>query len=119
MSRRVLFLAALFALVSSIGAHAGCRLQASSIPISLGEGKSTTATWMSPKDLAPGEKVPVLLVFGGFESADEVLSLLHPDVCVGLASFNYPFSAPRQLRFPESLRALPEAKALYRQTVRG
>src|SRR5262245_8590213 len=90
------------------------------IPIDLGQGKSTMATLSLP-EAAGGEKLPTLLVFGGFERAGEVLSLLYPATTarVAFASFDYPFTAPRRIEFPKSLRSLPEAKALYPSTVRG
>jgi dienelactone hydrolase len=63
--------------------------------------------------------VPALLVVGGFESAGKVLSLLHPKMPVALASFDYPFQASRDLKFPQSLRDLPEAKQVFPKTVAG
>lgn len=63
--------------------------------------------------------MPALLVFGGFESAAEVLSLLKPKIPVVLASFDYPFKASRQLSFPGSLKDLPEAKRVFPDTVAG
>jgi dienelactone hydrolase len=91
------------------------------VPIVLGERTGATATLSLPATVAPGERLPALLVFGGFESAGQVLSLLAPvkGAAVALASFDYPFSAPRKLEFPGSLSALPEARALYPSTVLG
>lgn len=77
------------------------------------------ATLKIPQKLRPGEKVPVFLVFGGFESAAQVLGLLHPHQPVALASFDYPFTGSRDLRFPGGLLALPEAKQVFPRTQRG
>lgn len=65
------------------------------------------------------KKNAALLVFGGFEQAAHVLTLLHPTDPIVLASFDYPFAPPREFRFPESLRFAPEAKRAVRDTIDG
>ena len=83
------------------------------------DGPLLQATLRLPQGLGPGQKIPVLLIFGGFESAGMVLDLVHSKQPMALASFDYPFSGSRGLKFPEDLKALPEAKRLFPTTVRG
>jgi dienelactone hydrolase len=92
------------------------RFETRHIALEAGVADPIVATVKVPQGLRPGEKVPAFLVFGGFESAAHVLGLLHPRKPVALASFDYPFSASRDLRFPKSLAALPEAKRLFPRT---
>ncbi len=87
--------------------------------IPLADDRQALATLKLPAGLKAGQKIPVLLIFGGFESAADVLGLIHTDKPIALASFDYPFNAPRKLTFPESLKYLPEAKRVYPDTVRG
>lgn len=89
------------------------------LTVRLSEDRTAIATVRVPRLLRPGQRVPVLLIFGGFESAGRVLDLLHPDIPIVLASFDYPFPADRRFRFPESLKWLPEAKRLQQRTVSG
>lgn len=72
-----------------------------------------------PKNLQPGQKVPVILVFGGFESAHQVLELVHPKIPVALASFDYPYDGARRIQFPEALGSIFEAKRIFPQTLQG
>lgn len=87
------------------------------IPVT--QGRSVQATLRLPRTQMAGRKIPVFLIFGGFESATKVLDLIHPKKPVALASFDYPFLESRDLKLPGSLRALPEAKRLFPTTVRG
>lgn len=67
----------------------------------------------------PTPRYPALLVFGGFQEAAKVLTLLSPDFPIILASFDYPFSPPRKFEFPGSLRFGPEVKAMGVGTLEG
>jgi dienelactone hydrolase len=62
---------------------------------------------------------PVVMIFGGFENAGRVLELVQPDRPAILASFDYPFTPPRKLEFPASLRYLPQAKRFIHETIEG
>jgi dienelactone hydrolase len=64
-------------------------------------------------------KLPVLLVFGGFEEAKKVLDRVRPSKPALVASFDYPYLPPRKFIFPESLKYAPEAKRAVRDTVSG
>lgn len=63
--------------------------------------------------------VPLILLFGGFEEAGKVLSLITPSMPVILASFDYPFTPPRTFRFPSSLSHAPQAKQAVHATLEG
>lgn len=67
----------------------------------------------------PGEKFPVVLVFGGFENAARVLDLFTVQKRWVLASFDYPFRGRRPLRFPESILDLREARRMVQLTPRA
>jgi pimeloyl-ACP methyl ester carboxylesterase len=111
----------LLLLVASLGSQIARAqgMRTETLDIRLSETRTARATLEVPENRPNGKKLPALVVFGGFESAADVLALVHPGLPVALASFDYPFSASRRLQFPESLRALPEAKALYPLTVHG
>jgi dienelactone hydrolase len=87
--------------------------------VQLSPGLKTEATLLIPTKLKPGEKVPGVMIFGGFESAARVLELIQPETPVVLASFDYPYSAPRVFKFPDSLKTAPEAKLLFPRTLDG
>lgn len=73
---------------------------------------SLTAAWdveavlRVPTESDPKEKRPVVLIFGGFEEAGGVLSLIHPNEPVILASFDYPYRGSRKISFPSVLLEL-------------
>ena len=98
-----------------------CVNESSKIPISLQISHELILHGMLklPPNLKPNQKVPVLLVFGGFESADRVLDLIHINIPIALASFDYPFDAPRRIRFPQSFPSLFQARQLFPQTMKG
>lgn len=50
-----------------------------------------------------GERLPAVIVLGGFETAGRVLDLLDPKKPVVLASFDYPFDGSKKFKFPRSL----------------
>lgn len=89
------------------------------IPFAVAPGRTLEAELREPSDLRPHEKLPLLLVFGGFEKAGQVLSLLHTRQRVALASFDYPFAPPRRFEFPACLGYAPELKQMIRETVQG
>jgi dienelactone hydrolase len=87
------------------------------VPVS--EGRSVMATIKLPKHLWPGQKVPVFMIFGGFESAGKVLELIHPHGPVALASFDYPFTSSRKFELRDGIQSLMEARELFPKTVQG
>ncbi|MGK5087177.1 hypothetical protein WDW86_06430 [Bdellovibrionota bacterium FG-2] len=87
--------------------------------VQVSDDRLVHATLNLPSGLLPGQRVPVLMVFGGFEGAGRVLDLIHTEKPIALASFDYPFSQSRNLKFPGVLQALPEAKQLFPATVQG
>jgi dienelactone hydrolase len=87
------------------------------IPIS--KSPAIQATLRVPKTRTPNQKFPLFLVFGGFESADRVLDLFHSDTPVALASFDYPFTQPREFKLADSYSALPQLKQLFPRTLDG
>ncbi len=90
------------------------------VPLALADGTNVSATLrICGKGSAAGKRLPVVLLFGGFENAARVLDLITPTAPIALASFDYPFSPPRQMAFPDSLRFLPEAKRFIHQTQEG
>jgi pimeloyl-ACP methyl ester carboxylesterase len=95
------------------------RYDSITVPLERTGESPIVATLNLPLGLKPGEKVPAFLVFGGFESAAQVLGLLHPHRAVALASFDYPFSGSRDLKFPGGLLVLPEAKRVFPKTQLG
>ena len=50
---------------------------------------------------------PALMLFGGFRGAARVLDAVPQDLPLIVASFDYPFDAPRRFRFPQSFADLP------------
>ncbi len=65
-------------------------------------------------------KLPVLMVFGGFKYADQVLTLPSPKLPIALMSFPYPFDPPKKpFQFPGSLKLLPDAKKTIWNTLWG
>jgi dienelactone hydrolase len=88
----------------------------------LSTGTAITAHLMLPDTYGVTQsdvRHPVLLVFGGFEEAGHVLDLIHPSVPIIVASFDYPFEAPRKFEFPGSLRFAPQAKQAVHETIEG
>lgn len=106
-------------LTSVIASAADCRGTESRFPVQVAEAQFVEATLRLPGCLEAGQKVPVFLIFGGFESAGKVLDLIHPTEPLALASFDYPFTASRKLEFRDGFRILREGKVLYPETVRG
>lgn len=92
------------------------------VPLKLPDGATITANILvpGPRKLADLDaKMPVLLIFGGFEDAAKMLEQLDPKLPVIVSSFNYPFEPPRRFEFPESLHDLPDAKRAITQTING
>jgi hypothetical protein len=56
------------------------------------------------------QKYPALLIFGGFETAGDVLNLLPQGVPVIFATFDYPYRGPRKFEFPNTLFEFPKLK---------
>jgi len=70
----------------------------------------------TPKELHQAPQ-SLLFLFGGFEEANKVLDLVSPETPVALASFDYPFDAPRKFTFPESLTLLPKARKTLHSSI--
>lgn len=81
-----------------------------------GEKRSVWVQIRRPKLRRRGEKLPVVMVFGGFENAARVLDLFTVQKRWVLASFDYPFRGRRPLRFPESVGDIREARRMVRLT---
>lgn len=64
-------------------------------------------------------KLPVVLLFGGFEGAAHVLELFRADRPVYLASFDYPYEPQRKFDFPGDLRHIPAARRAIHDTLDG
>lgn len=88
-----------------------------SLPISM--GRFIQATVRMPKCIKQQGRLPVFMIFGGFESAAHVLDLVHPHQPVVLASFDYPFSVSRKLRFRDVFEIIKQSKTLFLDTVAG
>ncbi len=88
------------------------------IPVRLKDASTVKASLRlcGAKSISGTQKLPVVLLFGGFENAARVLDLISPSQPVALATFDYPFEPPRQMEFPASLKFLPEAKAFILRT---
>ncbi|HAR42411.1 MAG TPA: hypothetical protein DCS07_07230 [Bdellovibrionales bacterium] len=91
------------------------------LPLVLESGRRITAQLKIPSGVKTQSALqhPVLLVFGGFQHAAEVLELLYPQKSYILASFDYPFDPPRRFEFPGSLRLAGQAKRMVHDTLDG
>jgi dienelactone hydrolase len=90
------------------------------VKFALASGRKIEAHIRVPDQVrSAGQKYPAIMIFGGFEEAGKVLSLVTPKVPVVLASFDYPFDPPRKFEFPESLQFLPDARRAVRETFEG
>jgi len=72
-----------------------------------------------PEPKGKPARLPALLVFGGFDTADKVLDLLEPGAPVVLATFGYPYPGEKRFRFPRTLLDAPAVKAAVRDTSSG
>lgn len=63
--------------------------------------------------------LPALMVFGGFESAGQVLDLLPRREDIVMASFDYPFQGSRKFQFPRTIKEGPMLKQSLIDTVSG
>jgi hypothetical protein len=87
------------------------------IPLTLDDGRTVEARLRLPVD-AEGP-FPVVMLFGGFRTADAVLDLVHTTRPVAWANFDYPFEGPRKFRFPQSLKLAPQMRAAIHGTFDG
>lgn len=69
------------------------------------------------KPRARSSRLPALLLFGGFEEAARVLELVHPGRPIVIASFDYPYQAPRKFRFPHTFGDVPKMRSAVRDTL--
>lgn len=93
-------------------------IESQPLPFNLPSGRSVVAQLRIPPRI-DGQRLPVLLVFGGFEHARQVVDLIHPKAPIIVASFDYPFDAPRKFEFPDSLRYASMAKQAINDTIAG
>lgn len=89
------------------------------VSFTLQNGKTLTGRLLVPVREDKKSRLPVLSVFGGLERAAKVLELIHPKVPVIVASFDYPFDAPRKFVFPDSLKFAPVAKQAVADMLEG
>ncbi len=73
---------------------------------------------LRPKHVGKG-LLPVVYLFGGFEEAARVLDLIHPKRPIAVASFDYPFHAPRRFEFLKSFGQITEARRAIELTLEG
>lgn len=97
---------------------------AEEIPLVLQSGRVLRARLSLPVRAAaqPRSQIPVLLVFGGFQKAGEVIELMRRTGLgedYALASFDYPFEPPRKIIFPESLFWIPKLHQMVHETFEG
>lgn len=80
------------------------------IPVTLASGHETTLLLRGPAEVA--EPLPVVIVFGGFESSERTLDYLPTDRAIWRATFPYPWEAPENVgitRVPAILRGFRTA----------
>ena len=87
------------------------------ITLTLDDGRTLEATVRIP-DAGP-ERMPALMLFGGFRGAARVLEKVQHPRPIVWASFDYPFEPPRKFTFPGSLRHAPEARAAIHGSFEG
>ena len=85
--------------------------------LDLDSGRQLVATLRIPTE-AKG-RLPVVMLFGGFQDAAEVLDLVHTPVPLIWASFDYPYDPPRKFIFPNALGHLPAFKQAVADTFDG
>lgn len=86
------------------------RFAQESFEFSVPSGKILTAKLLVPVRQSKKIRFPVLTIFGGLERAAKIIELLQPKVPMIIASFDYPFNAPKKFEFPQSLSYAPDAK---------
>jgi len=74
------------------------------------------ATLRVPVGCSSKVKFPVVILFGGFQEAAQVLDFVHPKKPMILASFDYPYKGPRKFRFPETLMEGGKLKKFIKNT---
>lgn len=105
-------------LAISGSAQARIQFRTETTTLHLDSGQKITAQFKIPKRNTQG-KLPVFMIFGGFESADQVLGLIDPPIPCVLASFDYPFEGSRRFVFPGSLVEIPQFKQSLVLTQQG
>jgi dienelactone hydrolase len=96
-----------------------CAEGAEKLVLELSSGRRIEARVDFPRGPGP---FPVILIFGGFQKAGEVIALMrasHLGDGQALASFDYPFDPPRKLLFPQSLFWIPQLRQMVRDTLEG
>lgn len=80
------------------------------IPVTLASGHETTLLLRGPAQV--DTRLPVVIVFGGFESSERTLDYLPTDRAIWRATFPYPWEAPEEVgitRVPAILRGFRTA----------
>lgn len=104
-------------LLTTLGARA--ELRAETVNLTLENGTEITAELRLPANSEDGPHAAVML-FGGLRSAGDVLDLLpESETPIALASFDYPFDPPEDLRFPGAIQHLPTARRAIFDTLEG
>lgn len=74
------------------------------------------ATLRIPEGCSDKAKFPVVILFGGFQEAAQVLDFVHPKKPMILASFDYPYKGSRKFRFPDTLLEGGKLKKFVKNT---
>jgi dienelactone hydrolase len=96
---------------------AGPATRDETIQLTLDDGRVVPATLRRPVGVK--QRLPALMLFGGFQRAAKVLDLVHTPRPVAWATFDYPFEPPRKFHFPKSLADAPQARAAIHGTFDG
>lgn len=86
------------------------------IQVEMDEGKSIRATLLIPENCPKNAKLPVVILFGGFQEAAQVLEFVHPKERMILVSFDYPYEGSRKFRFPDTLMEGGKLKKFVKNT---
>ena len=86
------------------------RFNQESIEFKTPSGLTLTAKLLVPIHDEKGTRFPVLSIFGGFQKTTKILEAIKPKVPVIIASFDYPFDAPKNFELSQSLKYAPDTK---------
>lgn len=107
----------LAALLLALPLAAVAQWREETLSLKLDSGRVLDVRVKRPPDAA--QRLPVLILFGGFQRGARALDLIRLDQPALLVTFEYPFDAPRKFMFPSSLRYLPEFRVALRETLEG
>ena len=109
--------AAVLALALAAPRAAAAQYRTETLTLTLDNGRTLPAQLRIPEG-AHG-RLPVLMLFGGFRNAAQVLDRVHAPRPVIWATFDYPFEPKRKFRFPASLMDAPAARAAIHDSFEG